>query len=193
MERARAIAMLGVASLLAASALGAGIEPGGGIEESKPSTEAPGPDGWFDARSTHGAFSVRVPAPFVDIHRVGGVQDGEKVNVDVVQVVVQASFGTVQTWQAACVEFLERAPGTEAAFANATDEHASNGHLLWRRRYSFAGHPALDFAVSDGQRSVRSRVIVLGKRVCSAAVNYPVLDPISDADSEKFLASFKPR
>jgi hypothetical protein len=190
-KRAPGIAALAALWLLAAPISVAGTDPA--APEASPEAVAPGPDGWFDARSIHGGFSVRMPARFNDIRRSGGQKDGEPVNVNALEAVVLAAFGTVQTWEAVCIDHLERVPTAEAAFADATDEHETNGFLRWRRRSSFAGHPALDFAVSDGKRSIRSRVIVIGKRVCTAAVNFPVLDPVADADAEKFLASFKPR
>jgi len=191
-ERISTLAALVAVSLLAVPSLGA-AEAGAGGEASQPAAAPPGPDGWFDARSSYGDFSIRMPARFVDSHRTGAQVDGETVTVDSVQAVVQASFGAVQTWQAVCVAHLDRPQTADAAFTEATSEHETNGFLRWRRRSSVDGHPALDFAVSDGKRSLRSRVIVIGKRVCTAEVNYPVFDPVSDADSEKFLASFKPR
>lgn len=193
MTRISPLAAIAAVVLLAVPALGAAGEAGGDGGAGPPSKDEPGPDGWFDARSSYGAFSVRLPGRFVDSHRTGAQQGGEAVDVDSVQTIVQVSFGAVQTWQAVCVVHLERPPTAEAAFAEATNEHETNGFLRWRKRSSIDGHPALDFAVSDGKRALRSRIIVIGKRVCTAEVNYPVFDPVSDADSEKFLASFKPR
>src|SRR5262249_50412507 len=69
-ERTSTLAALVAASLLAAPALGA-AEPGAGGDAGQPAAAPPGPDGWFDARSSYGDFSVRVPARFIDSHRTG--------------------------------------------------------------------------------------------------------------------------
>ena len=185
MKRVPRIAALAL-WLSAAPVLAADPTPGTG------DAPTPGPDGWFDARSIQGGFSVRIPARFNDFSQ-GGEKDGQPVKVNALEAIIPVAFGTVQTWEAVCIDHLGPAPTVESAFADATSEHQENGNLRWQRRTTFAGYPALDFAVSDGKRQVRSRVIVIGKRVCTAAVNYPVVDPVSDADTEKFLASFKPR
>ena len=186
MNRAPLLATAAALWLWAAPALAAAAAPAAPDEP-----PAAGSEGWREARSGSGGFSVQMPAPFTDFNRTGGEKDGEAVTINGLEAIVPAAFGTVQTWQAVCVDYLARVPTEDWAFSDATIEHEANGNLRWKRRLSVDGHPALDFAVSDGKRSVRSRVILLGRRVCTTAVNYPLVDPISDADAERFVASFK--
>ena len=67
---------------LTAFALGCGGDPPGppvgaapeGLTVHRQAAGEPGPDGWYEARSTRGGFAVRLPGPFNDFTRQG--QDG---------------------------------------------------------------------------------------------------------------------
>lgn len=192
MKRVPPVAALAIFSLLAGSvaAAGTGSPPSGQEAGAAGDASGSGSDHWVDARSAKGGFSARMPGVYLDFSR-GDVQQGEKVALNGFHTVLPGAFGTVQVWDVVCVDHLERTPTAEAAFDYATNDHEVNGMLRWRRRSDVAGHPALDFAAGDGKRVVRSRVISFGKRVCTIAVNYSLLDPVSDAEAERFIASFK--
>lgn len=73
-----------------------------------------GADGWYEARSTKGGFSVRLPAQFNDFSIPASRQDnGHMAELDVVGTKIQ----DIGKFTATCIRYLDKAPGTDAILA----------------------------------------------------------------------------
>jgi hypothetical protein len=73
-----------------------------------------GADGWYEARSTKGGFSVRLPAQFNDFSVPASRQDnGHMAELDVVGTKIQ----DIGKFSATCIRYLDKGPKREAVLA----------------------------------------------------------------------------
>ena len=73
-----------------------------------------GADGWYEARSTKGAFSVRLPAQFNDFSVPASRQDnGHMAELDVVGTKIQ----DIGKFSATCIRYLDKGPNRDAVLA----------------------------------------------------------------------------
>jgi hypothetical protein len=144
----------------------------------------PDETGWYPARSTHGKFSVLLPAPFNDF-QIDTIENGKTIETHVVG--TQPADGV--KYSASCFSTSDPARNPRDALDSVPREVAPGQPT---RSLVVAGQPAVDFETAD--RGGAFRVIAFPHRLCMLIVDAQDKTKratISTVDAQRMFDSFR--
>ncbi len=147
-----------------------------------------GKDGWFDAKSTGGKFSLRFPTKFDDYSMDIGGKSGEPARtVHYLRAVrpAEVTFNSVRT-----PNFRATPIDPDVALPGAVKVFKEQGTLTKENRITYAGRPALDYEVKVNGKHALFRLIVFPQSIITLAVESTTGTPI-EASARRFFESLR--
>jgi hypothetical protein len=130
---------------------------------------APNADGWYDAKSTEGRFSVSLPIPFNDFTLRAKEKDGAEVVSYVIGSTSKEGFKFSATEMLNTRRTREFDARAYVEKFKADKRNTVSNETL----FEVDGHSAVQFHVSNAQQSAYMRAIVVPPGVLLLIVEYP--------------------
>jgi hypothetical protein len=185
---ARAWGHLGAWACLISASILAQQAPQAGMTMHRNQAGTPNQNGWYDATSTEGHFSVSLPIPFNDFTVRAREKDGREVVTYVIGSKSKKGFKFSAT------EFPNESMTRPFDLKGYPEKlKASKKNTVSNERFfQFDGHSAVQFQVTDSQNSAFMRAVVSRAGVFILIVEYPTKsEPEALPLVEPFLNSLK--
>lgn len=156
-----------------------------GIEFHRKAAGELGADGWYEATSTRGGFSVRLPGPFNDFTQTGLSSNGGKI---VIHGIGRSTPGGVKYSAALMISVDDKGlPKSQAG-----DSFARDGTLKARREVVCEGVRGIEIHVQEPKSAAKMRGYDVDNKRYTLIAEYPS-DANADvlAQVDKFLNSLK--
>jgi hypothetical protein len=149
---------------------------------------SPREDGFYEARSTGGGFSVLLPGPFNDFSQIGASRDGGKITLHAVGMVTPVGAQYTAT-------AMTSADGKALPKSNLEEMAATakrEGTLQSKRTVIFEGHSGIELYLKEPKTSAKMRGFdIEGTRYWLIAEFPSSAEKVVLEDVDKFLSSFK--
>jgi hypothetical protein len=147
----------------------------------------PGKDGWYEAKSTQGEFTVRFPAPFDDFTQTASTKDGASAQLHFVEAKAAGDIRyTALSGTAAAGRQLDA-----KALDKVAEPYVKDGTLRSMRSLTLNGNSGIECKTCDGPLSAVRRVYFKGPRFYQIYVTYPTTaEHQVEGDVRRFLDSF---
>jgi hypothetical protein len=159
-----------------------------GIEFHRQAAGEPGPDGWYEAQSTHGGFSVLLPGPFNDFTQTGLSEEGGKVIIHVVGMV--SPMGVKYSALAMSSADDKGLPKSNLEGLATTAE--KEGALRGKQEVVWEGQRGVELYIKEAKTAAKTRGYDVGGTRYRLIAEFPSdAEPAVMADVDKFLGSLK--
>ena len=161
----------------------AGLQAPGSVAMHRQQAGTPNQMGWYDAKSTQGHFSVSLPIPFNDFT----VRVQEKEGRETVSYVIGST--SKEGFKFSATEIPRGSMTRDFDLKGYGGKLKANPRntVSGEKFFDFSGHPAVQFQVSDGQKSAFMRAVVFRSGVVLLIVECPAQ---SERDAVPLVAPF---
>lgn len=186
-----ALALVAVLASEVGVAIAAEPAPRNKVTQLESAPPKPGPDGWYEARSTDGSFVVRVPGLFQAFTEDGKSKTGVPTHTVGVRANVGAAFGSATSYVASCISRKgdERTP--KARLESVVGYWESIGVMRSQRPAGLGPIPGFEFEMADDVKVMRARIYAPKVGTCTVLLSWRPFAKPSEADIDKYLGSFQ--
>jgi len=152
--------------------------------------EAAKPDDWYEGTPPDGSFHVRAPVPFETFAQRDSGGPESKAHTQGVRASQAGAFDAVTKYVASCVVDPDDRRKDEVRVQETLGRWAEQADFAYRRPVKTGNTPGVEFQMSDPSKTLRVRVFPARDRVCTVLVQWNPYAKPSEADIDRFFASF---
>jgi hypothetical protein len=162
-------------------------EPQIGVTMHRSKAGKPDKDGWYEANSTGGGFTVKLPAPFDDFTQTLPTKDGGLTRFHFLQTLTEGGVKyTAMSGTAAADRQLD-----EKVLERMAEPFVKNGTLLSKRSLTLQGNAGVECKTHVESLLAVMRVYIKGRKYYRLLVYCPTTaEKQAEGDIQKFLDSF---